>query len=471
MKFNGGTRTSLFWVVVAAQSLSSHAFSPATNAIQRAGTSQYGSLHAATLKSVDSQVSLDTAVGGPTSEDLRVVSDIQAYTKIAFDTSSGSLPKKVIDSALEMLVFWQSQESVEGAKMVDQLLERFEQEGSQFLDARHYSVAVEAWAISGHTKSAGRAEKALKRMEALANESSSAAAPTRQAYSAVVHAYADEGNASKAHDVLLRMEQSPNVTPTCGDYSAVLAAFSRTGNARRSEDILKRMVDLFKSGSKEFAPRLAHYHMVLDAWGRSNEAGAGQRARQILDVLQNFADQGELSLQPDERTYTCVMNNIVRGDDKDRVEQAEKLMKMAVARGIVPGPYLWTSAMQVYANQGAVEKTEELLKQLEDDGVANSAAYNTALKAWKESAAPDAPERAEQCLERMASLGLADTIGYTTVIAAYASRGDSKSAEKAESLLKKMQDLHQAGDARVKPNVQTVNSGMSFSILTRLECI
>ena len=160
------------------------------------------------------------------------------------------------------------------------------------------------------------------------------------------------------------------------------------------------------------------------------------------------------------------MNNIVRSNDEDRVEQAEELLQLALAKGIVPDVYLCTSIMQVYANQGAVEKTEEMLKQLEEEGVANAAAYNTVIKAWKESDAPDAAERAERCLERMASLGLADTIGYTTVIAAYASRGDSKSAEKAESLLQEMQDLRQAGNERVKPNVQTVNSGMSVPILS-----
>ena len=144
-----------------------------------------------------------------------------------------------------------------------------------------------------------------------------------------------------------------------------------------------------------------------------------------------------------------------------QMEQAEELLELAVARGIVPDVYLFTSIMQVYANQGLVEKTEDMLKRLEDEGVANSAAYNTVIKAWKESAAPDAPERAERCLQRMASLGLADTIGYTTVIAAYAGRGDSKSAEKAESLLQEMQDLRQQGNESVKPNVQTVNAGRS----------
>lgn len=470
MKYS--TRSSLFWVLVAGQSLASEAFSPASNnAIGRGSTlsqtaSNWKPLNAATLERYETQISLDASVTstGATSEP----DSLQEYTDILQDEANyptGSLPKSIVSSAFEILFHWGKQETVEGAKMVERLMQRLEQEDAQLLNNRHYSVAVEAWAKSGHAKAAGRAEKALNRMEEIGKENPFAA-PTRQAYSVVVHAYTDQGKTNKAHAILRRMEESSNLSPTNGDYSTVLAAFARAGDARRAEEILKTMVDLCKNGDKEFAPALNHYHMVLDSWSRSNESGAGERARQILAALHDLADHGELNLQPDERTYTCVMNNIVRSDEEDRVEQAEELLDMAVARGIVPDVFLLTSIMQVYANRGAVEKTEGLLKRLEGEGIANTAAYNTVIKAWKGSNGPDAPERAERCLERMKSLGLADTIGYTTVIAAYASRGDSTSAEKAEALLKEMQDLRQAGNDRVKPNVQTVNAGKSlwFSI-------
>lgn len=455
------TRATLFWALVAGQSLSTAAFSPggvAANQRHRmAERITYRSpIHAATLEDLDREIPVDALVAESTS-----FPDFEEYTEVLQDSANyppNCLPKNIVGAAFEVLHQWGKLETVEGAKIVDQLIERFEQEDAQILNTRHYTVAVEAWANSGHAKAAGRAEKALLRMEEVA-KTNPFAEPNRIAYSIVVRAYADEGNASKASSILHRMEASPNLSPTNGDYGTVLAIFAREGDPRRSEEMLKRMVDLCKNGALDYAPGLNHYHMVLDSWARSGEAGAGERARQILEALHGLADQGELNLQPDERTYTGVMNAVVRSaKENDMADQAQELLELARARGIVPDVFLLTSTMQAYANQGKAEKTEEILEQMEEEGIANAAAYNTVVKAWKSSGALDAPERAERCLERMAAINLANTIGYTTVIAAYASRGDSESAEKAESLLQEMQKLRQEGNNDVKPNVQTINA-------------
>lgn len=452
------TRASFFWALVAGQSLSIQGFAPASKVTSTANgrNSNWGPTFAATLEDVNQGISM----GSSTPSDESAF-PIQEYTEILSDEvqyPTGSLPQNVVEKAYEVLVEWSKLESEEGARKVDQLIDRFEKENAEILNNQHYTLAVEAWAKSGDVKAATRAEKALMRMEEIA-KSNPLASPTTNAFSILVHAYANQGNASKAYSILQGMEESPNIAPSNADYSAVLAVFARDGNARKAEEILAKMVELCKNGDLDYAPGLNHYHMVLDSWARSNEAGGGKRARQILEALQSMAEQGELGLQPNERTYTAVMNTIVRCAKKgEKVELAEELLGLAEEKGIVPDVFLLTSTMQVYANQGEAEKTEQLLQQLEEEGIANSAAYNSVIKAWKGSGASDAPERAERVLERMTAINLADTIGYTTVIAAYAQRGDFKSAEKAESLLQRMQTLRNEGNENVKPNVQTVNA-------------
>jgi hypothetical protein len=248
--------------------------------------------------------------------------------------------------------------------------------------------------------------------------------------------------------------------PTFSDYMMLLTSFARYGDARKAEEVLKRLVDICKeTGSDDYAPDLFVYHRVLDAWALSNERIAGQRATQILDGLHALADQGDLSLKPVEHTYTSVIAAINHSKNDDRVQQAQKLFDQALARGIIPGVYMYASLMGAYASAGNVEKCQEILKLQEVQGIANVVTYNSVIKALTGSAAPDAVERAEEVLERLISLDLANKISYTSVMASYARRGDFKSAQKADDLLQRMHKLYSKGNYMVRPNVQTYNTG------------
>ena len=233
------TKSCLFWALVANQSFTSTSFSPANTAIPKSRSTLQGFAHhpvlAATLEDYDCQISVDKS--DPETGDANFIANLQDFTDILQDTENyppGSLPKQVVNAAFEVLFHWRKQESKEGAKLVDQLINRFEQEDSQILNNRHYTLAVEAWANSGHVRAAGRAEKALNRMEELAKENPFVT-PTRQVYSVVVDAYSEDANASKAFEILKRMEQTSNLEPTSGDYGAVLVPFSRSGDPRRAE--------------------------------------------------------------------------------------------------------------------------------------------------------------------------------------------------------------------------------------------
>ncbi|CAB9525489.1 Pentatricopeptide repeat-containing protein [Seminavis robusta] len=456
-------RVCVFWALLATQEL--HAFSTVSRTRPLATSAIAPSRKAATLDSVDERIgiSLDFSFADTNnvSEGGHSFPDREEFTDILLNEEEypiGSLPKEVVGSAFEVLFQWGKVGTVEGAEMVERLIERFEKEGDQIVNNRHYTVGVLAWAKVGSFSAAKRAEKLVARMEEIGT-SNPFVAPTRTTYSIVARAFAAANKPNRSVKVIHFMEKTPNLLPAFGDYNALLSAYARCGDARGAEDVLKKLVDLCKeTGSNEYEPDMHIYHRILDAWAVSNDRFAAKRATQILQALHTQADQGEHSLEPDARTYTAVISAIVRSDDKDRIQQAEALFEQALERGITPDCYLYSAMMQAYANVGAVEKTEEILKVLEEQGIANSVPYNSVIKAWKSSFEPDAAERAEKVLERMVELGIADRISYTTVMAAYAKRGDLDSALRAESLLEQMQELHIQGDKKVKPNLQTYNT-------------
>jgi pentatricopeptide repeat protein len=387
---------------------------------------------------------------------------VEEYTSILLnekDHPIGSLPQNVVASALKVLYEWRKMESVKAAEMVEQLIDRLKKEGKQILDHRHYTVAVNAWANSGHENAARKAEMILERMENMATTTDPSVAPSRKTYGIVLHAYIQQNKPHLAEVLLQKMEDTPNMLPSYSDYNELLSAFARNGDARKAEGVLKRLVDLCKEiGSTDYAPDMYMYQRVLAAWASANDPIAGQRSYQILQALIALSDKGELSFQPDERAYSSVISAVVRSSDADRLDQAEGIFHQAIAKGIIPNSYMYVAMMQAYANIGAVEKTEEILRRMEGEGIANTVAYNSVLKAWKGSSAPDAAERAEAIMDQMISSGLANRISFTTVMAAYGNRADLNSAVKADSLLQRMQDLYKQGNEQAKPNLKSYNT-------------
>ena len=439
-------RSSIFWALLA-MSPCSDAFAPAFSSRPQALSTVLHSSNSVSLMEKDAPGHYQT------------VPDFEEFASILMEPETAKLTSNALESAFEILFECSKEETVDAATRVEQLLQRFEEEGMDKLENKHYTVAVDCWTKTGHPQAGQRAEEILNRMEKL-SERNPKVAPTRVTFNVVINAYAKKGDANGAYSILKRMEKTTGVNPVTKDYNACLVAFSQTGEARKAEEVMKQMVDRCKtSGSSECAPDLYAYNLLLDSWARSHEPCAGTRALEILEALESQAIHGELDLEPDERTYSSVMCSIIRSGQPGSATDAQRLFDQALSKGIVPDQYMYAALMDAYASVGDAQKAESLMNQIEEEGMANSVTYNTAMKAVRSSNAPDAAERAEAILKRMMEIDLADTISFTTTIAAYANRRDPKSAEKAQELLQSMQDLYEKGNKKVKPNVITFNAG------------
>lgn len=287
--------------------------------------------------------------------------------------------------------------------------------------------------------------------------------PNRVTFNVVMSAYVKQGDLPRAWDLLERMRVTPGVQPQTNDYNMLLVAYAQLGQPRKVEDIMKRMVDQCRDDdSNASAPDLVSYNMLLDAWAKSGEVGAGERAQEILTMLQQRCLAGESSFQPDVRTFSHVANAVIRsGGASQNVAAAQNILEQAEAMGITPDVYLHSTLLDAYASSlepGAAVKAEERLNAMEQQGMANSVAYNTVIKAWKQSPDEGAAKRAEALLRRMEDLKMADTISYTTVIAAYGIKGDKSSAIRAEELYERMAKSYEQGNIHAKPNTQTLNA-------------
>jgi pentatricopeptide repeat protein len=433
------------------ESYSSEAFVPRNLVQERCCWSSSSS--GLTLLSGDDTSSIPEEAGHPTP--TSTPSPLE-YINMILDTEKnppGSLGKDVIDAAFPVLWSLGKTETAEGAATVEKLLARLEQEvdaGNDMLKLsnKYYTVAVDAWGKSG---SPADAERILKKMVEM-GKTNKGLSPSRVTYNALMGAFAKQGNAEQVAAILDLMEITPDkyIKPITNDYNALLSAYALRGEARKAETVLKRMADRC-SMSFDCAPDIISYNKLLDAWGKSNEQGCGQRAEEILEALERNSQ-----FQLDSRTYSAAIYAVVRSNEPESIVRAKAIWKHAESSGIVPDVYLNSVLLEVYAcstTPGSAEQAEELLNKMEEENVANAVSYNTVLKAWKASNDEQAPSKAEAILLRMEKLRFADTISYSTVIAAYANKGGKASAIRAEEILDRMEK------EGAKPNTYTMNAG------------
>lgn len=76
--------------------------------------------------------------------------------------------------------------------------------------------------------------------------------------------------------------------------------------AERAEQILQHMDQLYSDRKTSIKADSYSYNTVLNAWAKSGQVGAPQRAERILTIMENKFRNGDKTLKPNTRTYTTV---------------------------------------------------------------------------------------------------------------------------------------------------------------------
>jgi len=302
----------------------------------------------------------------------------------------------------------------------------------------------------------------------------------------------DENNTpERAEAILTRTNLPLNNFHFC----AVLNGYAKRGLAKKAERLLNRIDELKKSGVVEEGPNIIAYNCVLDAFVKTNENNAVERAESLYNKMEKSNDQ-----KPDMFTYTSMLNLYAKhamGDKADRLlerivalqdagkikggpnsfsyrcaidalakdgeaRRAEQLLVRMRERNMRPNAFHYTGVLSGYARECKPLEAERVLQQMEDSfaqkhlkEMPNAVAYNCVMHAWAKSGEVDAPFRARACVDHMIEAGVVpNVITYNCLLCACGNRGMAK---ECELLLKQMHELYSAGDLEAAPNTISYN--------------
>ena len=166
-----------------------------------------------------------------------------------------------------------------------------------------YNQVINLYSKSGSKGSAERAEKLLKRMQALASAGNFRVAPDVRTYNLVLSAYANEKGPNAAADaekILARLENHETVRPNSISYITCMDSYARTGDVHNSLRILSLLEKAFKEGNSDAKPNRRAYTSALNALAKSGRGDAGARADALVQAMETLFKEGNKDLEPGE---------------------------------------------------------------------------------------------------------------------------------------------------------------------------
>ena len=312
-------------------------------------------------------------------------------------------------------------------------------------------------------------------------------------YSALISAHANQGNATRALQLLEQLETKFNETgsvdylPNEKTFGATIRAIAnapvqfddtRSNLLRWIDDLYHRMdrLALQKAQAQEY---LVLYSQMFTSLANTRDRRAARRALLLLDQMQ------ERGIHPNSSIYANLINTLTKSRVSNAAELATHYLEMAengYDRGndlLRPTKMLYSACLQSYAKTSspegaeAAEKLLQRTKALYQKGrlyaKPTSLYYNAVMDAHARSGCGRAAAvRAEELLRELEDKsGAGDlelrprTRSYNAAILAWKNSNEPDAPQRAEALLKRMNERYKSGDERCRPDRVTINSIIS----------
>lgn len=440
-----------------------------------------------------------------TSEDYAQQSLLQLYardrewlsraTEVVLDHNHyplGQLTLEDVDKIKVLMVSWVRQRSVKAALSVESLLKRVVDDmrannRQVYVNAKMYSLAMDAWAKSGAEGSAERAQSIHDAMVDVYKENGDLQMrPTTATYNILINAHGkrnDREGMVQAEQVLQEMiESGDNVTmPDVVTFNTLLDAYAKSKNKvraterapklielmeelkveqnsytytalqstyslsdmpnapQKSMDVLQTMLTLYRDGHLLSKPTCANYNAVLGALSRTHNRTSAEMASRIIERMELPVDQGGYDVQADRMSYALAILTCVRCPSEYGIRKAEQILLRMEARA-----------------KEDEEQRRAISSAAPASVVLDLECFNVVMTSLAKRRTPDAVERIIALLGRMKQYAdegnykiLPTARSWNALLNALARSRDKKAGHRAEKILRHMLTRE---EKKVRPN-------------------
>jgi pentatricopeptide repeat protein len=229
------------------------------------------------------------------------------------------------------------QGTIQSLQHAELLLERIESifvsgDSPETANNYAYNLLLDAYSrVLGLMYKSQRIQVVMKRMEQLANDCDNPLLlPDRISYSSLIRALVKEsepGYIQQVEDAVCMMEESsrPTMKPDLKTYTMVLDAYSRSRDPaalERAASMLERLKARFARGESTLRPDVVIYTILIKIY---SNAGDPNKSESFLSMMaQEFLD-GNLTCRPDEAAYVTAMNSWETSEEPNSIDRVMRL--------------------------------------------------------------------------------------------------------------------------------------------------
>eukprot|EP00536_Pseudo-nitzschia_multiseries_P012620 jgi/Psemu1/290404/fgenesh1_pg.492_\ len=373
-------------------------------------------------------------------------------------------------------------------------------------DIVSYNSVLKAW------KEEERPEAALELLETMIrNEREAERKDSLSSSSSSSETTSNDGiNSNSSSDKTIRVDVI--------SFNTVMAAFANQGNYNKALELLRKMQNVPKQGAENLLREMMmrkertglsvvdtmSFNTVLYAWSREGEkkhapVGVGvkatgtssksfgtttrgpassrptsssssssssirkrpvspkmaaQRAEDLLTIMAELSEAGNLSVRPDVYSYTTVIQAWAKCGGAAGTDKAKAILDQMVDRGLQPNQMTYTALMSALGRAGEPERAESVLRKMARDSPhapPDAVAVSSIIHGWARVSSKDRPEAAERALQILRTMKQKQhddpnmrptATTYTSVLTALAKSGTRDACDQALELLQEMEEAH-----------------------------
>lgn len=251
----------------------------------------------------------------------------------------------------------------------------------------------------------------------------------------ILCAWAHQGQAQKAQDILFRMEALGKPTPH--SYATVIHAWATSHRGREAAEAAQGLLERLLKQNPSMVDAVL-YNAAIHAWANSNDPQSGSKAMALLRrMLQDNAD----GCEPDIITYNTVLSALAHSGHKNSAKQAQKILQDVIANtGLQPTAITYNNVLHAWAKNGKADKAEQILKYMVSSAEIqpDSYSFSHVMDALAKSKTAEVPDKARRCYawlqEMIRSRTRLSIVPFNTVLNAAAFSREADDVNKKDAL-------------------------------------
>jgi pentatricopeptide repeat protein len=217
-------------------------------------------------------------------------------------------------------------------------------------DMHTYSIILNALRLSDRSDAVQKAEQIF----------GSIPSPNTVTYNSLINLYAQKGEVDKALNLLHQMQSyfdsghSNNCCPDMHTYSSILNALRLSDRS----DAVQKAEQIFGSIP---SPSAVAYNSLINVYAQNREV---DKALGLLDrMLVDFESGQNQDCRPNMRTYSTVLNALLKSNRSDAVDRAEQIFSSIP----LPDTVAFNTMINLYAERGMGTQAVSIVRRMQSD--------------------------------------------------------------------------------------------------------